>query len=121
MMGRPLKFESPEAMQELIDAYFKRCDIEEEPYTITGLALALDTDRHTLINYGNKEEFFHTIKKAKLRVENYAEKLLVSGKGNVTGVIFSMKNNYGWKDKTEQEVTSTETVTYYAPKKDEEK
>ena len=103
--GRPLKFESAKEIQLLADEYFKKCDIEEEPYTITGLALALDTDRQTLVNYEKREEFFDTIKRIKLKVENYAEKLLLSGKGNATGVIFSMKNNYGWKDKTEVENT----------------
>ena len=29
--GRPLKFESPEVMQELIDAYFKKCEDIGEP------------------------------------------------------------------------------------------
>lgn len=119
--GRPLKFESAEELEQKANEYFSMCDEKEKPYTITGLALALDCDRLTLINYEKKEEFFNTIKKIKLRVENYAEEQLMSGKGNTAGVIFNMKNNYGWKDKTETEATVKQEVNYYAPKKNKDK
>lgn len=72
--------------------------------TVTGLALALNTSRQTLINYEDKDEFFDTIKKAKDLIEHHWETLL---QGNsVTGVIFNLKNNYSWKDKTETDLTS---------------
>lgn len=73
------------------------------PYSVTGLALALGTNRETLINYEEREEFFDTIKKAKLKIENYLE-LQLQGT-SPTGTIFNLKNNYGWKDKTEIEAT----------------
>ena len=95
--GRPLKY-TLEEMVEKIDAYFAKCDAEDEPYTVTGLALALGTDRKTLINYENRDEFFHTIKTAKTRVENYAEKKLYGN--NATGPIFALKN-FDWSDKRE--------------------
>lgn len=69
------------------------------PYTITGLALALDTTRETLLDYEEKEEYSDTIKKAKLKIHNYTELRLFEN--NPTGAIFNLKNNYGWKDKTE--------------------
>jgi len=53
--GRPLKFKSPEEMQTYIDAYFKLCDKKHVPYTITGLAMALNTDRATLCNYEERD------------------------------------------------------------------
>ncbi|MDY6827249.1 MAG: terminase small subunit [Bacillota bacterium] len=102
--GRPVKYKTAEEIQVVIDAYFTECDEKEEPYTITGLALATDMTRESLVNYGEKEEFFSTIKKAKLKCHNYAEKRLFSG-GQAAGVIFNLKNNYGWKDKIEQEIT----------------
>lgn len=100
--GRPPKYKTAEEMQEKIDKYFEQCDKDNDPYTITGLAIALDIDRKTLLNYSDKEEFFPTIKKAKLRVENYLEKRLVKN-SNVTGIIFNLKNNYDWKEKQEIE------------------
>jgi len=98
--GRPPKYKTAEELQDRIDNYFKDCDEKEKPYTITGLGLALDMSRQDLINYSNKEEFFDTIKKAKARVENYLEERLIND-SSATGIIFNLKNNYGWKDKQE--------------------
>lgn len=96
-------------LKERIDNYFNKCDEELEPYTVTGLCLALNVTRQTLINYENRdrsfinmseeeiEEFVDTVKRAKLRIENYAEKQLFSAR-NPAGIIFNLKNNYGWKD-----------------------
>ena len=98
--GRPPKYTKKEEMQKKIDEYFMKCDKDNEPYTVTGLGLALDMSRQDLINYSNKEEFFYTIKKAKLKVENYLEKRLIND-NSATGIIFNLKNNYGWKDKQE--------------------
>lgn len=72
---------------------------QQKPYTITGLALALDTSRETLLEYEDKEEFVDTIKKAKDKCHNYVETSLLTS--NPTGAIFNLKNNYGWKDKSE--------------------
>ena len=94
--GRPLKFQSVEEMQEKIDEYFKNTPDEE--LTVTGLALALDTDRQTLVNYEKRDEFFDTIKKAKTIVENSYERAL--RKNGRTGDIFALKN-FGWQDKQE--------------------
>jgi hypothetical protein len=106
--GRPMKFESPEKLQELIDAYFKNCDDNDEIYTVTGLAMALDTDRQTLVNYSKREEYFDTIKKAKQKVENQMITRALTGAYNSAVSIFLMKNNFGYVDKTEQEVKVSE-------------
>ena len=102
--GRPLKFKSVKELQEKIDAYFDNTPKDE--WTITGLALALDTFRSVLCDYeklDNRKEFSNTIKKAKLRVENgYEIDLKKNGR---TGTIFALKN-FDWKDKTEQDITS---------------
>ena len=125
-VGRPLLFDSPEQLQKKIDKYFADCDKGKQvkvydrkkqemttqflpiPYTVTGLALALGTSRQTLINYGKREEFFDTIERAKLRCENYAELLLLDGSVSPGGPQFSLKNNYGWKDKSEVDQNVTQ-------------
>ena len=107
-MARPRKYETVEELEEIIDEYFAKCDEENRPYTVTGLAIALNMSRRGLIDYcartdENGEPFIHTIKNAKDRVESKVEEGLLSGKYNATGAIFNLKNNYGWKDKQEVE------------------
>lgn len=89
---------------------------KQQPYTITGLALYLDTSRETLLDYekgkydngdeieGYDPKFSDTIKKAKLKCQTYVESSLFTN--SPTGAIFNLKNNYGWKDKTEQEISN---------------
>lgn len=110
MDGRPPKWTTPEELQKDIDKYFEECEKTGEPLTITGLAIALDTYRQTLMNYEEKDEFFDTIKKAKQRIENFAEKKLYDKDVPTTGVIFNLKNNYGWVDR--QEVDSKVNLSY---------
>lgn len=99
--GRPLKFETEEALKKQIDAYFTETPKDE--WTITGLALALDTSRKVLCEYEDRNEFSNAIKKAKLKVENgYEIDLKKSGR---SGTIFALKN-FDWKDKTETDITT---------------
>ena len=105
-VGRPLKFETVKQLETLIEAYFNNCDQEIKPYTITGLALWLDTSRETLINYEERPEFFDTIKRAKQKCENWVEEGALMNRINPTSAIFNLKNNYGWKDKVENDITS---------------
>lgn len=128
--GRPPKYKTAEEIQLKIDKYFQSCwrkkldmygnaikdkDTGEyvleqfKPYTITGMAVYLGITRDTLIEYENKEELTDTIKGAKERCHAYAEESLFIGK-NPTGAIFNLKNNYGWKDKTEVETTGDQSL-----------
>ena len=134
--GRPLKFKTVEILQQKIDEYFGNCDPHEAehkvvrngvdgrqyfatekvitdqvPYTITGLALALDTSRKVLRDYESgkyddpersdelNSQFSNTITRAKVRVEQFAEQMLYQ-KSAATGAIFNLKNNYGWVDES---------------------
>lgn len=100
-VGRPLKYSSPEEMQEAIDAYFDECKENENPPTITGLALSLGfCTRQSLLDYAEKDEFLATVKSAKLRVEESLERGILKGY-NAAGGIFNLKNNFGWVDKKE--------------------
>lgn len=95
-----LKYKNEKELQQGIDAYFEDCDIKGKPYTISGLAYSLDIDRRTLLNYEKKDSYFPLIKRAKLRVEQQLEESLYR-LGNNSGIIFNLKNNYGWKDQVE--------------------
>lgn len=123
--GRPPKYTKAEEMQEKIDKYFESCyrpigrvtssgeykilkdengNIVKEqyrPFTITGLADALDMSRQSLLNYSEDEKFFDTIMRAKRKCELYAEERLYDKDGN-KGAMFSLSNNFEeWKNKQE--------------------
>ena len=100
-MARPKLYTSVEDMQKIIDEYFMICDEKEKPYTMSGLAYALDMDRKSLLNYSKDEKFFPTIKKAREKVEQQLEENALMGKANATFTIFNLKNNYGWRDQVE--------------------
>ena len=103
--GRPLKFSSPKQLQSSINKYFKYCDENNRPYTIAGMAEHLGVDRQTIYNYEQRDEFFGTIKKARLKIERYIEEILIlEGKA---GQIFYAKN-YGYKD--QQDINTKVTI-----------
>lgn len=115
--GRPMKWTSVEEIEPLINKYFKDTPMDE--WTITWLALALDTSRRTLLDYEGNDKFSHTIKRAKEMVENSYE-IDLKKKGN-TGTIFALKN-FWWIDKIENEnlnknFDATESVTDEQAKK----
>lgn len=121
--GRPPKYTEAQAMQYKIDKYFASCFValrdrngkilrdeygnvvrtQIKPFTISGLADALDMSRQSLLNYSNKEEFFDTIMRAKRKCEVYAEEMLFD-KNSTNGAKFSLANNFeGWREKQEVE------------------
>ena len=108
--GRPRMFNSAEEMQEKIDSYFSSCFIikyDDEgnitemkrirPWTMSGLADALDMSRQSLINYSKDDEFFDTITRARRKIEIYNEEMIYS-KEKYNGARFSLENNFGWKE-----------------------
>lgn len=102
-MGRPPKFRSSEQMQSMIDEYFNQTLELEMPFTITGLALHLGFEsRQSIYDYEKNGDFSYTIKRARLKIENYAESKLYTT--TPTGAIFALKN-FGWRDKQEIDLT----------------
>lgn len=120
--GSKLKFKTAKELQDVIDEYFRWCDnrtknvyIKEAgdnvpisfpaPYTMSGLARRLGITRQTLVNYGNRELFFDTVREARDKVQEDVETRLMETT-NQSGAQFNLKNNFGWKDKTEQDLTT---------------
>jgi hypothetical protein len=107
--GRPRKYSSPRELEEVVELYFNECDKQGRPYTVTGLALALGVTRDQLLKYQVLPEFEDTIKRAKQRVAACAEEQLYRKGGQVAGIIFSLKNNFGWKDSFENTNVNIDT------------
>jgi len=97
--GHPPFYNDPKKLQLACDKFFEDCKGNNDPVTITGLALSLGfCTRKSLLDYAEKIEFVNIIKRAKLKVENEYEKKLYSGQP--TGSIFALKN-MDWHDKSE--------------------
>lgn len=114
--GRPHKFTDLNDLQARIDDYFAECDAKGRPYTITGLALWLDTTRETLCDYECNPSFSDAIKRAKEIVANYAvEQVLIAR--NPAGAIFIAKN-HGMSDniKIDQTVHSDHHIAFIDPR-----
>ena len=101
MAGQPPKYNNCLDLDAAIEIYFDDCEENKIHPTVAGLAYSLGMSRRSITNYKNRDEFFPTIKKARLRIEAHLEQCLYGN--SVTGVIFNLKNNFEWKDKTEQE------------------
>jgi len=119
--GPPLKYKTEEELQKAVDKYFDYCDnrlvqgydnktneqfayISPEPYTMSGLAYNLGLSRKQLLVYKKRYLFGNTIKEARRKVEMDVERRLMEGKAQ-TGAIFNLKNNFGWRDQTEVDVS----------------
>lgn len=132
---RPKIFKTEKELESLIQDYFDsitmdipRTDDIREPvlnnaweqiidteYTsipsILWLCEYLDIHRSTLIEYEEQKEFSNTIKKAKQRIEKYNAEQLYR-KEQVTGIIFNLKNNFDWKDKSEVDQKTEHTINW---------
>ena len=122
--GRPPKYDNPEDMQKLIVKYFNECEREGKKPTVSGLGYVLGLTRKQILEYENcidndnvfarfddatKLGFRNSIKDAKRFIESCLEDKLINGNTTPIGLIFALKNNYGWVDKQEIKQT-TETI-----------
>lgn len=102
--GRPRHFQDAEELQKRVDEYFDQA----EKVTLTGLALFLGFEsRQSVYDYEKDGRFSYTIKKARLKVENYYEEHLLSDKA--TGAIFALKN-FGWVDNKNVNITNEKPI-----------
>lgn len=103
MTGRPRLYSEPDALAAKVDEYFAQ---EDGPPTIAGLCYFLGfQDRHALAEYeGYEEPFSATVKRARLRIEQDRAKRLLGKDTFTPGLIFDLKNNHGWKDRTEADL-----------------
>ena len=105
MFGKPIQDQIPNGYTKGGKARFKPGPfimVQVKPFTVSGLAVHLNTSRETLMNYEERPEYFDTIKRAKDRIYAYTEERLFTAKP--TGAIFSLKANYGWEDKQKIEL-----------------
>ena len=97
VLVKPKKYEDPEEMKAVVDAYFAWADKEKNPYTVEGLTLALGfKSTVTLFNYEKEEgyeQFHDLVRMAKLQIQNQRVEKLARGGNNQAGLIFLLANN----------------------------
>lgn len=117
--GRPVKRDSkgrPEApstsirWEPVYDEDGNPVMRQVRPYTISGLAIALDTTRDLLCDYGNKDRFSDIVKRAKAYIHNYTEEGFITGRINPIAGQFTLKNGFGWADKSEVQHDATDNL-----------
>ena len=121
--GRPKVWESVEAMQTAIDAYFAESDANELPYTVAGLAGALGMGTHSLMNYQKAEgyeQFFTTIKDAKQKIESNMISRALANKVNPTVAIFLAKANFYYSDQPKDTNTERKIIIEFEGDDDDE-
>ena len=119
--GRPFgtfKYDNLGDLEKGIDTYFTEQDKKDKPYTLEGLALALNISVKTLWNYGKEgygnPEYLQAINRARERCMNYAAERLYDKNGS-NGAKFYMTNNAermgGLRYSDRQEMAVTADVT----------
>lgn len=111
-------YPTPQSLGNKIDEYFDYCFVirvdqktgiekafEVHTPTYSGLARYLGfSSRRQLLDYCNKDErYTEVIRRGCLRLEDYLEGKLVYSKAP-TGIMFALKNNAGWEEKTKQQI-----------------
>lgn len=124
--GRPLKYSDPEKLQKDINAYFAKCDARTKtiigkdgqpfevafpiPYTIEGLAVALDVNRQTILNYEKNEQFFGIISRAKERIQANKVEGGLDGSYNPKMATFMLINNYKYSEQQKQDTQEHKVI-----------
>lgn len=105
--GRPRMYDDPEVFGEKVDGYFAHVEAIGKRPTLAGLSYYLGfEDKQSFSQYEEYGEGFSlTVKRARLRIEDDRWQSLIDKAAFTPGLIFDLKNNHGWKDKTEQDIT----------------
>lgn len=125
--GRPRLYSTPEKLQKEIDKYFAEqvgvttIGIAKDGTpitqikapTISGLNYFLGfCERTSLDEYAKDPKFYLTVKRAKLRIHQFAEQQLFEN-GKPTGAIFWLKNN-GWRAEEQKDVDVSCSISSFS-------
>lgn len=81
------------------------------PPSISALCLHIGISRQTWSEYSDPKknpEFAEVCEMAKLVIEVYLEEQLLSRRKGVQGIMFNLKNNFGWSERTDSSVNEDE-------------
>ena len=122
--GRPRLYSDPAVFAAKTRDYFEDIEAKGKMPTMAGLCLHLGFyDRESFSRYAEYgDDFSRTVKAARLMIEDDRHQRLANPA--CTGVIFDLKVNHGWQDKTVSELTGpnggpVETVSWTAQADDD--
>ena len=109
---KPLDRENPDEVKERTRAYFELCMLNGMKPTLPEYAMALGTDRSNLLHIVQGHTKLNDIsvtyiKQAYDMINGQLEQYMMADKTNVVAGIFLAKNNFGYRDQTEQTVVHT--------------
>lgn len=116
--GRPKAFEGCNELDEQIEKYKIHCLEHNDIFTIIGLCVFIGIHKDTFYEYAKNPLYSDSHKKALSLAEQALVNGSLTGKYNPAVSIFMLKNNHGYKDKQEQELSGGVEIKYYSPKKD---
>jgi hypothetical protein len=103
--GAPTKYK--EEYIALVDDFIARRKEENKIPTIEGFAYEVGVWKDVIYDWMKKhKKFANAIKNLMVMQSDWLQAGIVNNKANVAGGIFLLKNNHGFKDRTEQDITS---------------
>nr|DAR33429.1 MAG TPA: DNA packaging protein gp3 [Caudoviricetes sp.] len=124
--GGRRKLNNVQELKQKIDTWIADKQEADEVMTRSGLCLYLNISKDTMNKYMHEVSRQDTVlerseidgelhsltiadllKRANLAIESDLERRMISGKGNVAGIIFDLKNNHGYADKSEVNTVNT--------------
>lgn len=111
---RPEKYK-PEELEKKFDEYIEKCKEEkidrwiagkiDKPLTLSGFCIFIWVSKDYISEKAKNPKFSETIKKIRLIIENDVEEKALIWVYTPTASSFNLKNNFGWKEKIENETT----------------
>lgn len=104
------KMLSPEQFKQKSEEYFDECIAKDEAPTIAGLAFHLGfSSRQSMHDYAKDDDYKIELDRARLFIEAYVSKKVMSKESFTPGQIFYLKSVFGYEDK--QQIEHSEKVT----------
>jgi len=98
--GRTAKY-NKDTLIECVSGYLQQCNDKDEIPLKAGFCVYAGICRDTYNEYKKKKELSDTLKKLELMLEMEITKALVDKTRTNSGIIFYLKNAFGWRDKQE--------------------
>mgnify|MGYP001566525310 CR=1 FL=1 len=102
-MPRKKKYQTVEQFGQAVGNFFNKCQEEKKVPTKSGFAHFLGITRQNLNKYDLLEGYKDILDKAYELIEEHWVQLLPGRSANIAGVIFYLKNAFGWRDKSDME------------------